>query len=93
MKWRPSGSSDGNRWLNSFRAASSVVTADGVPPVAAIWNSGPVAAGAKTIVFDGVHAPPRAEGVSQRTSLRPPAAAIVLSFAVEKNPMRLLSGD
>src|SRR5262249_13227880 len=93
MKWRPPGKNDGNLWLGSPYASSIVYAACGMPPADATRCSGPLGAGAKTMMLSRFQAPPRPLVASHKTTGGPPAMFTFFSCPLAKKATYRLSGD
>ena len=78
--------------LHSSPLAAPFVTCSGVPPAAGTRINGPDP-GAKTMTPFAVQAPPRPDGASQTTEVRPLATSVRFSRLSAKKPTWRLSGD
>lgn len=88
-----SGRNSGQRWLNSPRLTSSVVTRTGVLPSAATrWSADP-ASGANTIVPSAPQVPPKPPPASQSVIGGPPATGTFFNLPSAKKPIHWLSGE
>src|SRR5215467_10994881 len=89
----PSGRNKGQRWVNSPRAESTVVSSVGGPPDAAIFQSPVLALGAKIMTPWAFQVPPRGLDAGARVTMGPPATSSRWSLPLAKKPMDLESGD
>src|SRR5713101_399353 len=71
-KCRPAGRKRGQRWLDSKRAASVLVTSTGVPPAEETRDSPVKKSGENKMTPSRFQAPPRPWGASHNTCAVPP---------------------
>src|SRR5205823_533633 len=93
MKCLPSGKKEGYAWELSWRERSTIVTAEGTPPVDETREIG-FPTPPKIITPSRFQAPPKTgSGASHRVCGGPPEASTFLSFPAAPNTIKRLSGD
>src|SRR5262252_9032193 len=88
----PSGRKMGHR-CEEYRAGFSLVTSEGAPPEALIWDNAAMGEGENTITPLILQLAPRPSCASQRICAVVALSSIVFSLPFAKNPRDRLSGD